>query len=86
MQENDSVKNMVDLVGSDRLQEAVPSKGNEQAVRLVPPRTDAQAQAYARILADEVIAAMRDLESSLTSEQAIAERRGRAWSPDTQTS
>lgn len=64
-----------------RLQEVMAFSDAEETVRLVAPQTDAQSQADARALADAVCAALQDIESSLSFEQMMTDRRGRSWSP-----
>lgn len=54
------------------------SKDVAKAVQLVPPRTDSKSQANAAALADEVFAALRDMELLVPFEQAMTEPRGRA--------
>ncbi len=62
------------------------SKDVAKAVQLVPPRTDARSQADAVALADEVRATLQDMDLSPSFEQAMTERRGRAWSSATPAS
>ena len=64
-----------------RLQQEMSSQGVEGTVTLVAPRTDAKSQADAVALASEICAALQGLESSLSFEQAMIDRRGREWSP-----
>lgn len=64
-----------------RLQEMMATRNVDEQVLLVAARSDGKSQANARLLADEVCAALRDVEPMQSFEQAMSDRRGRVWSP-----
>jgi DNA mismatch repair protein MutH len=64
----------------ERLQDEMASPPRSLRVRIVPPRSDADALAQAEVLAGKVCAELSDLESTTTLDEYMASRRGRSWS------
>jgi DNA-binding transcriptional MerR regulator len=64
----------------ERLQHEMAARTADEAVRIDPPRRDANSLARARALANTVCAELSHLESETTLDEFMASRRGRAWS------
>lgn len=65
----------------ERLQTAMLARATDPAVRLAPPRADAESLRQAKVLADAVRAELAGLEEEASLDSLMASRRGRAWSP-----